>query len=248
MFWGSFSYDKKGPFHIWKPETKAEKKQAEEEIAKINGEKEAEAKEQWELETAFRRINLSRKPGGKKPTWKFTKANGALVRTAAKGGIDFWRYQKIILNGKLLPFAKQCQIDRPSTIVQEDKAPAHDKWEVERLLWPGNSPDLNVIEAAWPWMKRNTTKKGPTENLITATKVWTKAWNNLPQEKIQKWIERIPRHIEKIIELEGGNYYREGHMKNEVIDNVRPYISKASKPRGQRKRQSINWGGKKRKQ
>jgi len=30
------------------------------------------------------------------------------------------------------------------------------------------------------------------------------------QWRIQAWIERIPRHIQKIIELEGGNEYREG--------------------------------------
>ena len=28
MFWGSFSYDKKGPCHIWKAETPKEKKEA----------------------------------------------------------------------------------------------------------------------------------------------------------------------------------------------------------------------------
>jgi len=47
---------------------------------------------------------------------------------------------------------------RPGTIVQEDNAPAHashyqqevyDLWEVIKLLWPGNSPDLNAIELTW---------------------------------------------------------------------------------------------------
>ena len=36
MFWGSFSYDKKGPCHIWKPETAQEKKAAEAELAEMN--------------------------------------------------------------------------------------------------------------------------------------------------------------------------------------------------------------------
>ena len=26
MFWGSFSFDKKGPCHVWEPETPQEKK------------------------------------------------------------------------------------------------------------------------------------------------------------------------------------------------------------------------------
>ena len=36
MFWGSFSYDKKGPCHIWRPETTQEKKTAEKELAEMN--------------------------------------------------------------------------------------------------------------------------------------------------------------------------------------------------------------------
>ena len=32
----------------------------------------------------------------------------------------------------------------------------------------------------------------------------------LPQDKIQAWIERIPEHIERIIACEGGNEYKEG--------------------------------------
>jgi transposase len=38
MFWGCFSYDKKGPCHCWLPETKQEKEQAEKAIEKLNEE------------------------------------------------------------------------------------------------------------------------------------------------------------------------------------------------------------------
>jgi transposase len=74
--------------------------------------------------------------------------------------------------------------------------------EVSRLLWPSNSPDLNMIEAAWPWMKRRTTARGAPRDKKTAREAWLKAWQDLPQEKIQAWIERIPRHIEEVIRHE----------------------------------------------
>jgi hypothetical protein len=44
MFWGCFTYNKKGPYHIWKDETVAEKKEATEFIQKWNEEHEAEHK------------------------------------------------------------------------------------------------------------------------------------------------------------------------------------------------------------
>jgi transposase len=218
MFWGCFSYDKKGPCHCWCPETALEKRQSEQEIEALNQELEPILREQWELETGVRRMNLRRQPAGKKPVWKFNKQNGKLSR-GSKGGIDWYRYQKMILIPKLLPFAKECAIERPKTIVQEDRAPAHshyiqqrvfDAAEVERLLWCPNSPDLNAIEPAWPWMKRRTTKKGAPKSRQEAITAWNQAWRDLPQEKIQAWIERIPTHIKKIIELEGGNEYKEG--------------------------------------
>jgi hypothetical protein len=41
-------------------------------------------------------------------------------------------------------------------------------------------------------------------------KAWHKAWEDLPQEPIQKWITVIPHHIKEIIRCEGGNEYKEG--------------------------------------
>ena len=39
---------------------------------------------------------------------------------------------------------------------------------------------------------------------------WREAWQELEQKRIQAWIERIPRHIKKVISLDGGNEYKEG--------------------------------------
>ena len=33
---GLFSYDKKGPYHIWQPETAAERKKADQVLVKLN--------------------------------------------------------------------------------------------------------------------------------------------------------------------------------------------------------------------
>jgi hypothetical protein len=134
-------------------------------------------REEWELSTAMKRMGLRNKPG-KAPQWRWNKDNGKLTRGNDKGGIDWWRYQSQVLLPKLLPFAKECMKERPGTIVQEDKAPSHAHYaqrlvyireRVERLSWCGNSPNLNAIEPAWPWLKRRTTKKGALKNRVEAT-------------------------------------------------------------------------------
>ncbi|KAI1678360.1 Tc1 [Pyrenophora tritici-repentis] len=179
MFWGCFSYNYKGPLHVWRPETAKEKKEAALKIEEMNKILEPIMKEEWELSTGMKRLGLRNKPG-REPQWRWTKDTGKLTRGNDKGGIDWWRYQNRVLIPKLLPFAKECLKERPGTVVQEDKAPSHTHYiqrlvyqreGVEKLIWCGNSPNLNAIEQAWPWLKRRTTKKGAPKNRAEATKV-----------------------------------------------------------------------------
>ena len=153
---------------------------------------------------------------GRKPTFKHDEETGAYVLKEGKGGINQCRYQEVILKPLLLPFAKECLKKRPSTLVQEDGAPSHssryqqevfDIWEILRLLWPPNSPDLNMIEPCWFQMKRQTTKRSAITSRAQLKEAWIKCWKEMLQEKIHAWIERIIVHIEEVIRLEGRNKY-----------------------------------------
>ena len=84
MFWGCFSYDKKGPYHIWKPETAAERKKADKEIAKLNEELKPLMREEWELCTPMRRHGLRNLPGPKSK-WNWNVANSKLIREKDNG-------------------------------------------------------------------------------------------------------------------------------------------------------------------
>ena len=55
MFWGCFSYDYKGPCHVWAKETAAEKKVAIADLAKRNTALEPLAKDLWQIEKDMRR-------------------------------------------------------------------------------------------------------------------------------------------------------------------------------------------------
>jgi transposase len=80
-------------------------------------------------------------------------------------------------------------VERPGMLVQEDKAPSYvyhyqarvySAAKIARLIWPGNSPDLNAIKPAWPYLKRTTTKKGALTSRTQVEAVWNKAWKELP--------------------------------------------------------------------
>jgi hypothetical protein len=127
---------------------------------------------------------------------------------------------------KLIPFAQACSSD---ALVQEDLTPSHtyhaqevvfSAAKVARLVWCPNSPDLNMIEQCWPYLKRQTTKKGAPKSKLEAEAVWKQAWEDLEQSRIQAWIERILFHIQEVIRLEGGNEYKEGRPKERRRDVV----------------------------
>jgi hypothetical protein len=60
------------------------------------------------------------------------------------------------------------------------------------------------------WLKKRTTSRGAPRDKKTGKEAWIRAWDELPQERIQHWIERLMRHIQEVIRLEGGNEYKEG--------------------------------------
>jgi len=75
-------------------------------------------------------------------------------------------------------------------IVQEDKATSHtakihqvyfNACEIRRLIWPGNLPDLNMIEPCWGYLKWVTTKRGLPTSRAAAEKAWLEAWRDLEQ-------------------------------------------------------------------
>ena len=123
MFWGCFIYDKKGPYYVYKLETKVEKEVAAQKISKLNAKLETQMREDQELNIGIRRIGLRYKPS-KKPQQKQNKKNSKLVRFLG-GGINQQRYQTYILLPKLLPFIKEYIKDRLQTIVIEDKVPTY---------------------------------------------------------------------------------------------------------------------------
>lgn len=168
----------------------------------------------------MRRLGLQFFPG-RKPTWRRNETNGLMTRKAnSKEEIDWHQYGQHILLPKLVPFALRCMKMFPNTLVQENDAPSHACKHQERLfmntgvlrlLWPGNSPDLNIIQLCWPWIKRHTTRRGAPSEGEELKNAWIHySKNDLSMNRIRSWIERMSQHIKEVIRLKGGDEYREG--------------------------------------
>jgi hypothetical protein len=123
MFWGAFTWDKKGPCHIWQKETAAEKSAAKDWIDEENERLEPILRAEWGSVNPMRRLRVDKRNSGKKPQWKWNADHGKLGRNSV--GIDWYRYRTVILEKKLIPFYKDCLDLRPRTIIQEDNAGAH---------------------------------------------------------------------------------------------------------------------------
>ena len=71
---------------------------------------------------------------------------------------------------------------------------------------------MNAIEPCWWYIKQKTIKRGVSTSKKELEKRWLKCWEELDQERIRRWVDRIKIYIEEIIKLEGRNKYIEGSV------------------------------------
>jgi hypothetical protein len=60
MWWSCFSYDEKGPYHIWEDETPAEKQMRKADLAAQNAERYEKDKGEWEMAYSIHRLYATR--------------------------------------------------------------------------------------------------------------------------------------------------------------------------------------------
>jgi hypothetical protein len=96
-------------------------------------------------------------------------------------------------------------------VLVQDGAPAHTaEGTIDHLCskcklmpsWPPNSPDMNPIEALWGAIKRQIdwTKITKIDEAIAAI---TKAWNELPQSKINDLVMSFANRVQMVHDAEG---------------------------------------------
>lgn len=76
---------------------------------------------------------------------------------------------------------------------------------VRCLKWPAYSPDLNPIENAWSWLKREVRRALRVEHTIGDLVGLVQAkWDEMPQHIIDVWVLSMSRRCREVIERKGG--------------------------------------------
>ena len=102
----------------------------------------------------------------------------------------------------------------PAHCFIQDNAPAHTakiigKFFEENLVnvlkWPSNSPDLNIMENVWSYVKDVLYQI--RDELTCAGDTWVRAneiWNNIPMTYIQDLYNDLPIRMKELKDMKGG--------------------------------------------
>ena len=149
--------------------------------------------------------------GGSLQVWGCISANGDgdLVRI-----LSAEKYRQILIH-HALPSGRR--VTGSKFILQQDNDPKHtanvmknylqhkeEQGVLEVMVWPPQSPDLNIIESVWDSMKRQKDLRQPT----STGDLWLVlqgVWNKLPAEFLPKLCASVPRSIDAVLKAKGGH-------------------------------------------
>lgn len=218
-FYVCFRHGSKGPCHVYSTETAEEKLAAEAHIRELNADqKTRDTKLQIYARQALSNIgegNVNQRFNTQKRQYVPSKMDYSRG-DRARGGVDGYRHREGALK-KAIPWIKSLEKRGIQCILQQDGAPTHKARisrglliveKIDRLWWPGHSPEVNASGHAWHWIRRHVTKDfTPSCNEKECEKQWAKEWDLISIEVINRWVEAIPEQVRRIIRAGGKNNF-----------------------------------------
>lgn len=150
--------------------------------------------------------------GGGITVWAAFHAGGKTDLVFINGHVDRFQYLNILATS-LLPFARATF--QNNFVFQDDNAPAHrarvvsdflEEQDVEHMIWPACSPDMNPIEHLWAELTRILTNLHPQPtNVAELRQAVTDAWELIPLNMLRTLAEGMPRRVEALQAARGGH-------------------------------------------
>ena len=76
---------------------------------------------------------------------------------------------------------------------------------VNVLLWPAVSPDMNSIEHIWDYLGRKVRARGNVHNLKDLENALIQKWNNIPNVVIRRYVRSMRGRLAPCINSRGGH-------------------------------------------
>ena len=139
---------------------------------------------------------------GKIMVWGYIQYGCVWEICRVEGNINSLKYQEV-LAASYIPNRKRGQI------LQQDGAPSHTSISTSKFLkakkikvlqdWPGQSPDMNIIEHVWGRMEEEAWKTKP-KNLDELWEACKTAFFAIPDDFINKLYESLPNRMDAVLQ------------------------------------------------
>jgi transposase len=148
--------------------------------------------------------------GGKINLWGCVSSQGVGILEKIDGNMDAAKYVEILQNN-LLASAEKMGLEN-DFIFQQDNDSKHksklaSNYFSENLInvmkWPSYSPDLNVIEHIWAYVKKKY-NQDPAKNRSEIFEKIQKIWSEIPSTFTKKLVDSIYKRLSEVIRKRGG--------------------------------------------
>jgi hypothetical protein len=129
------------------------------------------------------------------------------------GTMDAGLYVAILSSGYAETLAFH-GFDVSESILQQDNDPKHVSLTARRyfqsaglrvLQWPSCSPDLNIIEHVWGYLKRRIAESPrKPQNVAEFKSMVAEIWYSIPVDYIRALYDSIPRRLDELCASRGG--------------------------------------------
>ena len=149
--------------------------------------------------------------GGSVMLWGCVASTGTGKLVKVEGRMDSTQYQQILGNN-VQDSVRKLKLRR-GWLFQQDNDPKHCSKSTKEFMqrhrynvleWPSQSPDLNIIENVWNYLKRAVHARQPS-NLTQLETFCKEEWSKIPAARIQGLISGYKKHLHAVISAKGGS-------------------------------------------